>query len=70
MSILKVGDRTRAGCETCRTFTGVTYQVRDVPFSDGSGLAKNILVGVCDACGEVTIIPHQSAPAIRSALKQ
>ena len=70
MKILKVGDKAKAACETCQAFTGITYQLRDVPFSDGSGLTKNILAGVCDVCGAVTVIPHQSTPAICSTLER
>ncbi|GAB2178642.1 hypothetical protein [Dongia sp. agr-C8] len=46
---------------------GITYRRRDVPFSDGHGSAKDILVGVCDVCGDVVAIPPQSTPAIRAA---
>ena len=70
MKILKVGDKAKAAGETCQAFTSITYQLHDVPFSDGSGLTKNILAGVCDVCGAVTVIPHQSTPAICSTLAQ
>ena len=40
---------------------------RDVPFSDGSGVAKNIMAGVFDHCCDVVSIPAQSVPAIREA---
>ncbi len=70
MKILKVGDKAKAACETCQAVTGITYQLRDVPFSDGSDLTKNILAGVCDVCGAVTVIPHQSTPAIHSTLER
>ena len=70
MKNLKIGDTAKAAYETCQTFNGITYQLRDVPFSDGSGLTKNILAGVCDVCGAVTVIPHQSTPAIGSTLAQ
>lgn len=45
----------------------MTFARRDVPFSDGKGHAKDILVGVCDTCGEVAAIPPQSTPAIKAA---
>lgn len=38
-----------------------------MPFSDGKGMADDVLVGVCDGCDEVVAIPAQSTPAIRDA---
>src|SRR5581483_11883041 len=46
-----------------------TFKYRDVPFSDGSGIAKKILVGVCDECGRIVSIPPQSTPSIKAARK-
>lgn len=67
MKIYKVGDKQKAVCESCQSLTEATFMLRDVPFSDGSGVVKNVLVGVCD-CGEVMLIPHQSTPAIKKQL--
>ena len=38
-----------------------------MPFSDGKGTADDVLVGVCDVCGDVVAIPAQSTPSIREA---
>lgn len=65
MNILKEGDKKRAACEHCGTFRMATFQLRDLPFSDGSGVVKQVLAGVCDHCGSVAVIPHQSTPAIK-----
>lgn len=46
------------------------YVRRDVPFSDGQGVAKDILVGVCTRCDGVVALPPQSTPSIREARKQ
>ena len=43
----------------------MTFCVRDVPFSDGSGIVEQILVGVCDQCKRVIAIPAQSTPKIK-----
>ena len=64
MKILKVGDITRAACDNCKSFQSATYDLRDVPFSDGSGIVKNVLVGVCDSCGSVITLPQQSTPLV------
>jgi hypothetical protein len=46
-----------------------TFAYRDLPFRDGRGKAKDILVGVCDTCGDAIVIPAQSTPAISAARK-
>lgn len=65
MKIFKVGDTHKAICENCQSLETAIFQLRDVPFSDGSGLVKNVLVGVCDKCDEVCLLPHQSTPAVK-----
>ena len=59
------GDKGRAICGECG-LVSTTYRHKDVPFSDGSGTVKDILVGVCDNCGIVVSIPPQSTPAIKA----
>jgi len=55
------GEKGKALCETDgRVFT--TFRYRDVPFSDGSGVARRVLAGVCDSCGKVVSILPQSTP--------
>jgi len=68
MHILKVGDQEKASCNKCKSFVTVTYQLRDVPFSDGSGMVNQVLVGACDHCDQVSVLPHQSTPAVKRAL--
>ncbi len=60
------GEKSRAVCET-DGLASTTFAYRDVPFSDRSGVVKQVLVGVCDRCGEVVSIPPQSTPAIKGA---
>ena len=69
MKILKVGDTKNAACNNCKSFQGVTFKLRDVPFNDGSGVVKNVLVGVCDNCDSVAVLPHQSTPAVKKQLE-
>jgi hypothetical protein len=68
MKILKVGDKEKAICNTCQALTAVTYQLRDVPFSDQSGVVKDVLVGVCDDCDTVAVLPYQSTPKVKQQL--
>ena len=67
MKFFNEGDKSNAVCSTCKLLRETTFAYRDVPFSDGSGIVKNILAGVCDHCGQVASIPAQSTPAIRKA---
>lgn len=70
MKLYLQGDRGKALCEHCQQVVGITYTRRDVPFSDGNGQAREVLVGVCDLCATVVAIPPQSTPAIKEARKQ
>lgn len=66
VKVYRVGEKGRALCESDgRVFT--TYRYRNVLFSDGTGVARKILAGVCDRCGEVVSISAQSAPSIKAA---
>ena len=65
MKLFKEGDKSKAICSFCKDVVSTTFKHRDVPFSDGIGVAKNILVSVCDCCGQVVATPPQSTPAIR-----
>jgi hypothetical protein len=66
MKLFVKGDKSKALCEKCG-LVPTTFDYRNVPFSDGSGVARDILVAECDACGQVVEIPAQSTPAIRGA---
>ena len=68
MKTLIVGDTQKAGGYQCEKIQSVTFQLRDVPFSDGSDVVKGLLVGVCDKCESVVSVPSQSTPAIKKKL--
>ncbi len=59
----------RACCYTCNKFVDITYMHRDVPFSDDSGVVKDVLVGVCTICDNVCALPATSTPKVQAALK-
>jgi hypothetical protein len=65
-----VGEHSEAYCWKCAKFVKTTAGNRDVPFSDGLGIAPDILVFVCDDCDEVCAIPSQSTPAIAAARRE
>lgn len=70
MKILKVGDNQKAACANCQSFQEMAFVLRDVPLSDESGMVDNVLVGVCDHCDHVGIMPHQSTPLVQKQLQQ
>jgi len=69
MKLYQDGDKGQAICRHCEKIVATTFERKDVPFSDGVGMARDILVSACDVCGEVVGIPAQSTPAISAARK-
>jgi hypothetical protein len=67
MKILQVGDHGKGYCLDCRDLVTITFMLRDVPFRDGIGTAKGILVGVCDRCDTAIALPAQCTSAIAAA---
>lgn len=61
------GDKSTAICSRCDKLVSTTFVRRDVQFSDGKGSAHNILVAVCEGCGDVVGTPAQATPTIRAA---
>lgn len=61
------GDKSRAICPHCAKLVTTTFVYATVPFDDGNGSVKDILVAQCDECRAVVAIPAQSTPAIRHA---
>jgi len=66
----KVGDVHSCMCENCGGITDATFRKRDVPFSDGSGIVEDILVGVCNKCDEVVLFPPQENPKVKATLER
>lgn len=69
MKLLTEGDRGRAICSRCEALVTTTFRRCDLPFSDGSGFARDIIAGFCDECACVVSTPAQSTPAIAAALR-
>ena len=67
--MFKENDKGRAVC-SCKGLVATTFLYRDVPFSDQSGIVKNILVCVCDECSSVVSVLSQTTSQIKEALTQ
>lgn len=68
--MIEENSKGKAICYNCEDIKAITYLVRDVPFSDNSGVVEDLLVGVCDDCDSVITTPHQSTPKIKEKLKK
>lgn len=69
MKIFEAGEHSKAYCRDCRKMVRTTFARRDVPFKDGRGIARNVLVGVCDECDRAIEVPPQTTPALARARK-
>jgi hypothetical protein len=67
MKMFHDGDKSKGICALCQKVVSTTFVYKDVPFSDGVGVVKDILVAVCDACDAIVATPPQSTPAIKAA---
>jgi len=70
MKIVKADDKSKAVCDTCEKLCDVTFGLRDVALSDGSDVVNNVLVGTCDVCNNVCVLPHQSVPAVSETISK
>lgn len=66
MKLFQSGDQTRVMCEN-DGLADATFAYRDLPLNDEGDVAKDVLVAVCNVCGEIVAVPPQSTPAIRQA---
>jgi len=66
----EIGGKSKALCPMCNGMRATTYLEREVPFRHGEGSAPGVLAAVCDECGTVAGIPHQSVPRISAVLAQ
>ena len=70
MKLLQLGGQQKAACEECKAFVNATFKIRDVDLSDKSATVKDVLVGVCDNCNSVIILPHQSAGLVKKTIDE
>lgn len=69
MKLYKVGEKSKAVCQSCKQLRSSTFQERDVPLSSGKGMVPNVLVAVCDHCDHIVSIPQQSVPRIQEIVR-
>jgi len=61
----KPGDHSRAICSHCQKIVTTTFQRRDLVLTKTERTLHDILVAVCDECGETVAVPASSTEANR-----
>jgi len=69
MKLYQAGDRSAAVCEHCKSRVAVRMEYRDYTPTGWEVTVPDVLVGVCERCGRVVSIPHQSTPKINEHRK-
>jgi len=67
MHLYREGDASEAMCQGCRRRVTTRFAVRTLPLLETGIEVPDVLVAVCDDCGEVAAIPAQSAPKLKEA---
>lgn len=62
------GHKSCAICNHCQRLVDVTFRYRDLKVKDSHKMVRQLLVGVCDQCGEAVSIPAQNTPQIREQI--
>lgn len=68
--IFREGDKGAALCDHCRGKVSTTYVRRNVPLSDGSAKVPGVLVGACDTCNAIVVMPPQSTPRVKRVVQE
>lgn len=67
MRILREGEREEGLCPACEAWRRIGYEYRTIHLEESDVDVEGVLVGVCEACGEVVSVPPQSTPRLREA---
>jgi hypothetical protein len=67
MHLWREGDRSVGICERCRKRVDTRFERRTFPMERPRVDVPDVLVAVCEECGEIVAIPHQSTPKIAEA---
>jgi len=59
------GDHSRAICSHCQKIVTTTFLRRDLVLPETAQTLRDILVAVCDECGQTVAVPASSTEAIR-----
>ena len=66
----QVGLKLDSVCAHCKTSVRATFTSVTLSLSEGLEEVENVLVLICDECGNMTGIPARSLPPIQHAMKR
>ena len=70
MKLWQDGDRSRGVCEQCKRLVTTRFERRTVRLESPEAAIPDVLVAVCESCGEIVAIPHQSSLRLQEARRQ
>lgn len=69
MRLYQAGERSAGVCEHCKARVRTLMEYRDYTPTGWSVSIPDVLVAVCERCGRVVAVPHQSTPKINASRK-
>ncbi len=70
MSDYTEGEKTISGCDYCEKRVSSTLTYVTLSLCEGMEEVENVLLYVCDECGNMCSIPHKSVFPIQQAMKR
>jgi hypothetical protein len=68
--VWREGEKSEALCTTCKGRQTTTFQFRPFELEVSRITVPNVLIAVCDGCGDSVSLPHQEVPKIKAARLQ
>ena len=66
----KEGAKCTSVCAHCERSVPATLKNETLSLCEGEEEVENVLVDICDICGNITAIPARSLPPIHKAIKK
>ena len=66
----KAGAKCTSVCAHCERSVPATLKNETLSLCEGEEEVENVLVDICDICGNITAIPARSLPPIHKAIKK
>ncbi len=67
MHLWREDDRSEAICRGCEKRVDTRFEVRGVTLHESGTTVPDVLVAVCEECGDIAAIPAQSTPKLKEA---
>lgn len=70
MRVLQEGDTGTGLCPRCEERVPIRYEYRPFQLEETDVEVENVLVGVCEQCGERVTVPAHSTPKLKAARRK